>query len=52
MKIRIPKEAVRTKSGRKSLLCAEMEKELAEYLLFVETLLCGQSRQDVRRLAY
>jgi hypothetical protein len=52
MKIRIPEEAVRTELGRKPLFSAEMENELAEYLLFVETLLFGLPSQDGRRLAY
>jgi hypothetical protein len=45
-------EAVHTKSGRKPVFSAEMEKELMDYLLFMETRLIGLTRQDVRRLAF
>jgi hypothetical protein len=51
-KLTNPEEAVQTKSGRKPVFSAEMEKELVKYLLFMETSLFGLTRQHVRRLAF
>jgi transposase len=52
MKTKTPEEVVETKSGRKPVFSAEMEKELVEYVLFMETRLFGLTRQDVRKLAF
>jgi hypothetical protein len=51
-KTKTPEEAVETKSGRKPVFSSEMEKELVENLLFMETRLFGLTRQDVRKLAF
>jgi hypothetical protein len=51
MKIKIPDEAVQTKSGRNLIISVEMERVLV-YLLFMEGGLFGLTRQDVRRLAF
>jgi hypothetical protein len=47
MKNKNPEEAVQTKSGRKPVFSPETEKELVDYLLFMETRLFGLTRQDL-----
>lgn len=47
-----PEEAASTKLGRKPLMTDDLEKELVEYLLLMESKFYGLTRGDVRRIAY
>lgn len=47
-----PEEAALTKLGRKPIMSEELETELVEYLLIMESKFYGLTRQDVRRVAY
>lgn len=46
-----PEEAASTKLGRKPLMSDDMEKELVEYLLLMESKFYDLTRADVRRIA-
>ena len=45
-------EAALTKLGRNPIMGEELETELVEYLLIMESKFYGLTRQDVRRVAY
>ncbi|PSN40164.1 hypothetical protein C0J52_14094 [Blattella germanica] len=47
-----PEEAVLTKSGRKPVFSASLEKELIDYLLIVEKRYLGITKYDIRTMAF
>ncbi|XP_046677318.1 uncharacterized protein LOC124365384 [Homalodisca vitripennis] len=47
-----PEEAAATRLGRKTIMGDQLEMELVEYLLQMESKFYGLTRQDVRRIAY
>lgn len=47
-----PKELANTKLGRKPTLPADLEKDLVEYCVLMESKLYGLTRNDIRRMAF
>lgn len=47
-----PEEAVNLKMGRKPIMSKELEQELVNYLVIMESKFYGLTRADVRRLAF